>query len=70
MENVQNKRKSTDAQIRAKTKYANSRWRPAIYIDKARQEEIENRISELGYKSFNEYVGMLIDQDLRKRENG
>lgn len=66
MENAQEKnRKSTDAQIKAKIKYANSKWRPNVFIDKGKQPEIENRIAELGYKSFNEYVAALIDQDMK-----
>ena len=65
MQNVQNKeRKSTDAQIRAKTKYANNRWRPAVYIDKDKQAPIEQWIADHGYKSFNEYVCALIDRDM------
>lgn len=68
MENVQKKeRKSTDAQIRAKTKYANNRWRPAVYIDKDKQEPIEKWFTDHGYKSFNEYVISLIDRDMGTR---
>lgn len=57
-------RKSTDAQIRAKMKYANSRWRPGIYIDADKRESIERWFTGKGYKSFNEYVIALIDKDM------
>lgn len=59
------KRKSTDAQIKAKLKYANSKYRPNVYIDKDRQEDIEKHFKSKGYKSFNEYVIALIDEDMK-----
>jgi len=68
VENIQNEKKETEAQKRASRKYKNSKWRPNVFINKDRQSEIENRIAELGYKSFNEYVIALIDEDM-KREN-
>lgn len=61
-------RKSTDAQIRAKMKYANSRWRPGVYIDADKREPIERWFVNKGYKSFNEYVIALIDQDMEKKD--
>lgn len=66
VKNVQEK-KTSDAQLRASRKYANSKWRPSIFIDKTIQPEIENRIAELGYKSFNEYVIALINQDMENK---
>lgn len=46
--------------------YKNKKWRPSVFINKDRQEEIEMRIAEKGYKSFNEYVCALIDEDMAK----
>ncbi len=46
--------------------YKNKKWRPGVFINKDRQSDIENRIAELGYKSFNEYVIALINQDMGK----
>ena len=42
--------KYTDARIKANKKYANSRWRPNIFID------VDKRLNNHGYKSLNEYV--------------
>ena len=44
--------------------YKNKKWRPSVFINKEKQESIENRIEECGYKSFNEYVCSLIDKDM------
>jgi len=60
------KNKTSEAQLRASLKYANSKWRPNVFIDKDIQPEIETRIAELGYKSFNEYVIALINQDIKR----
>lgn len=57
-------RKSTDAQLRAKKKYANSKYRPNVFINKTRQADIERHFKEKGFKSFNEYVISLIDEDM------
>ena len=62
VENVQ--KKTSEARLRANKKYSNSKWRPNIYIDKDKQEPIEQWITEQGYKSFNEYVCALIDRDM------
>jgi len=59
-------KKTSEARLRAAKKYSNSKWRPAIYIDKDMQSDIENRITKLGYRSFNEYVIALINQDMKK----
>lgn len=58
--------KSTDAQLRAKKKYANSKWRPNVYIDMNKREEIEKHFASKGYKSFNEYVINLINEDMKE----
>lgn len=61
-----NKKKSTDAQIRATKKYSNSKWRPNVYLDMCKRENIENHFASKGYKSFNEYVIALVDADMSK----
>ncbi len=65
VENAQ--KKTSEARLRAAKKYSNSKWRPNVYMDKDRKSQIENRIAELGYKSFNEYVTALIDEDIQKK---
>lgn len=47
--------------------YKNGKYRPGVFIDKNKQCDIENRIYELGYKSFNEYVGALIEYDMQHK---
>lgn len=66
MQNDEKMIKSTDAQIRAKKKYANSKYRPNVFIDKERQESIESHFKSKGYKSFNEYVIALIAEDMNE----
>lgn len=61
MNNNKNNEKKFDTGI----EYKNKKWRPSVFIDKSKQEIIEARISELGYKSFNEYVCALIDKDMK-----
>lgn len=63
------KKKSTDAQIRATKKYSNSKWRPNIYIDKDLQPEIEKHFRNKGYDSFNKYVVDLVLNDIRNDGN-
>lgn len=63
--NIQ-KKKSTDAQIRATKKYSNSKWRPNVYLDMDKRERIENHFRSKGHKSFNEYVIALINDDMNK----
>ncbi len=65
MKNIQ-KNKISDAQKKAVKKYANSKWRPNIFIDTDKREPIERWYTGKGYKSFNEYVCDLIDQDMEK----
>ena len=64
MENIQKEKKETEAQKRASRKYKNSKWRPNIFIDADKRESIERWFSDKGYKSFNEYVCALIDEDM------
>ena len=56
-------KKSTEAQIRATKKYANSKYRPNVYMDKQKEPIVKERIAVLGYASFNEYVEALIQYD-------
>lgn len=65
MENIQKEKKETEAQKRASRKYKNSKWRPNIFIDADKRESIERWFTRKGYKSFNEYVISLIDEDMR-----
>lgn len=65
MENTQNK-KTSDAHIRATNKYANSKWRPNVFLNKALQPDIESHYKSKGYKSFNEYVTALVIADMQK----
>lgn len=57
--------KQSEAQKRATMKYISGQYRPSIYIDKERKEDIEKHFRNKGYKSFNEYVISLIDEDMK-----
>lgn len=46
--------------------YKNKKYRPSVFIDKERQEDIEKHFKNKGYKSFNEYVIALIDDDMKQ----
>ena len=46
--------------------YKNKKYRPSVFIDKERQEDIEKHFKSKGYKSFNEYVIALIDDDMKQ----
>ena len=59
------KKKISEAQRRAVKKYANGKYRPNVFIDKRRQTEIEEHFTSKGYKTFNEYVTALIDEDMK-----
>lgn len=63
MENTQ--KKTSEARLRASKKYSNSKWRPNIYIDTDKRKSIETWFTNKGYKSFNEYVCALIDEDMK-----
>lgn len=57
MENAHKKEyKYTEARIKANQKYANSRWRPNIFIDAEYRDSIEAWLNEHGYKSINAYL--------------
>lgn len=64
MQNAQEKKKTSEAQLRANKKYSNSKWRPNIYLNMENREDIEKHFKNKGFKSFNEYVIDLIDQDM------
>ena len=64
MQNAQNKKKTSEAHIRATNKYANSKWRPNIFIEADKREIIEKHFKNKGFKSFNEYIINLINQDM------
>lgn len=68
MQIAQEKKKSTEAQIRATKKYSNSKWRPNVYLNMDKREDIEKHFNDKGYKSFNEYVIALIDADMNKEK--
>lgn len=61
-------KKTSEARLRASKKYSNSKWRPNIYIDADKRESIERWFTGKGYKSFNEYVCDLIDEDMKGKE--
>lgn len=44
--------------------YKNSKYRPSVFIDKERQEDVEKHFKNKGFKSFNEYIINLINQDM------
>lgn len=64
MQNAQEKKKTSEAHIRATNKYANSKWRPNIFIEATKRKDIENHFASRGFRSFNEYVIYLINQDM------
>ena len=64
MQIAQEKKKTSEAHIRATNKYANSKWRPNIFIDAGKREDIEKHFKNKGFKSFNEYVIYLIYHDM------
>lgn len=46
--------------------YKNSKYRPSVFIDKDRQKDIEKHFKNKGFKSFNEYIINLIDEDMQE----
>lgn len=44
--------------------YKNRKWRPSIFIDTDKRKSIERWFTGKGYRSFNEYVCDLIDEDM------
>ena len=59
--------RETEAQKKATRKYIASQYRPSVYIDRERKEDIEKHFASKGYKSFNEYVIALIDADMSEK---
>ena len=48
--------------------YKNGKYRPSVFIDKERQEDIEKHFRNKGYKSFNEYINALVNADISKEK--
>ena len=48
--------------------YKNGKYRPSVFIDKERQEDIEKHFRNKGYKSFNEYINALVNADMSKEK--
>lgn len=46
--------------------YKNGKYRPSVFFDKSMQIDIERHFKEKGYKTFNEYVNALVNDDMRK----
>ena len=65
---AQENKKTSDAQLRASLKYANSKYRPNVFIDADKRESIERWFTGKGYRSFNEYVIALINKDMKDKE--
>ena len=61
--------KETEAQKKATRNYIAKQYRPSVYIDKDKQEQIENHFKSKGYKSFNEYIIALINADMAGNKN-
>lgn len=57
--------KETESQKKATRNYIAKQYRPSVYIDKERQEAIEKHLKNKGYKSFNEYIIALINEDMK-----
>lgn len=57
--------KQSEAQKKATMRYISGQYRPSVYIDKERKKEIETHFKSKGYKSFNEYIISLIDEDMK-----
>ena len=64
MQTAQKEKKTSEAHIRATNRYANSKWRPNVFIESNKREDIEKHFINKGFKSFNEYVIDLINQDM------
>ena len=57
--------KQSEAQKKATMKYIATQYRPSVYIDRERKEDIEKHFKNKGYKTFNEYVIALINEDMK-----
>ena len=49
--------------------YKNKKYRPSVFIDKEYQTDIEDHFKSKGYKSFNEYIIALINEDMTGNKN-
>ena len=54
-----------EKKINTGIKYKNKKYHPSVFIDRERQADIEKHFKSKGYKSFNEYVIALIDDDMK-----
>ena len=61
---MDNEKKKTNTGIA----YKNGKYRPSVFIDKERQEDIEKHFRNKGYKSFNEYINALVNADISKEK--
>lgn len=48
--------------------YKNGKYRPSVFFEKSMQNDIERHFKEKGYKSFNEYVNALVNDDMSKEK--
>lgn len=46
--------------------YKNGKYRPSVFFEKSMQNDIEMHFKEKGYKSFNEYINALVNDDMNK----
>ena len=46
--------------------YKNGKYRPSVFFDKSMQAEIEKHFRGKGYKTFNEYINALVNDDMSK----
>ena len=48
--------------------YKNGKYRPSVFFDKSMQAEIEKHFRGKGYKTFNEYINALVNDDISKEK--
>lgn len=48
--------------------YKNGKYRPSVFFEKSMQNDIERHFKNKGYKSFNEYVNALVNDDMSKEK--
>ena len=58
-------KKVSKAREETTKRYVAKQWRPSVYIDKSLQDKIEQHFAQKGFKSFNEYVKALINEDIK-----
>ena len=44
--------------------YKNGKYRPSVFFDKSMQIDIEKHFKEKGYNTFNEYINVLVSNDM------